>query len=117
MNFKLTSPCANCPFRTDINFYLRPGRREEIVEALRNDQIFACHKTLDGEWDDEGRYAITGTESHCAGALIVMKKSNELADNYMYRMAQVVGIFDPEKLNMGAPVEDSLELFETAQGG
>lgn len=47
MKFEMTSPCENCPFRTDKPFFLGPERAREIADALFADKTFSCHKTVD----------------------------------------------------------------------
>jgi len=116
--YKKREPCENCPFRTDVTPYLRRDRAEEISDALREGGEFSCHKTVDydgdGE-DDEGN--ITGRETKqeqfCAGALIMLEKSS--GPNQMMRVAQRLGMYDPSKLNMEAPVFDTPLNFILAQ--
>ncbi len=117
MKFNLHRPCADCPFRRDIAFYLRTKRRQEIAHSLRHDGTFACHKTTDGEWSDDGKYTYTGNEQHCAGALIVMGKQDELRDNAPIRIAVFVGWLDPDQLDQTAPVFDSLDDFIKGEPG
>ena len=54
MDFKLTKPCGNCPFRYDsLKGWLGEERAEEISTALIDqDLTFSCHKTNSS--DDEG---------------------------------------------------------------
>lgn len=115
MKFYMHSPCADCPFRNDIAFYLHSERRQEIADALLyGDSTFACHKTVDySRWSDEETedYRHDGTEQHCAGALIVMAKSDQLWANKMVRLAAAFGLFDETALNMDAPVVDSMREF------
>ena len=113
MKFTLTTPCDNCPFRSDIIFYLRKGRRKEIADNLRHDKTFVCHKTVDYErWretredDDEAHYEYQGGEIHCAGALIAMHRKGEIQGNFLLRMAIMFGWLKIENLNMSADVLD-----------
>lgn len=116
--FRLTRPCESCPFRTDKPFYLAPGRAREIADALEDDQTFHCHKTIDygreddvdDEWDDDGedRLRVPGEqEAHCAGALIVLEKMDR--PNQMMRIFERIGGYDRTKLDMNAPVPDTLD--------
>lgn len=91
MNFDLTKPCKECPFRNDRPGYLHPERVEEITDALFSDQTFQCHKTID-----------KGKPQHCAGALIFLE-ANE-APNQMMRIMERLGTYDRTKLDMSAPV-------------
>lgn len=104
MNFNMTKPCSNCPFRTDVEPYLRPSRVEEIVEGITDgDQSFACHKTL--KRDPHGEYAQHDAEEHCGGALILLEKIER--PNQLMRIAERLGLYDRRKLKMSAPVYDS----------
>ena len=113
MNFNLTKPCAQCPFRHDIPAYLRPERAEEIMESLVNHQAsFPCHKTLVPS-DDDFELRETKKTEHCAGALIMLE-SMELP-NQMMRIAERLSMYDRRKLEMDAPVFDSPNKFIEAQ--
>lgn len=105
MKFDLTAPCGNCPFRTDITFYLRAERVDEICEALVVDQrTFSCHKTTEhGCRDGDGH--VGPKEQHCAGALIMLEKMDR--PNQMMRIMERLGGYDRTKLAMAAPVFDS----------
>ena len=113
MNFNRIAPCGDCPFRSDIKFNLCPDRRKEIVkELVHNDKTFACHKTVDYDaWEAEDEYQPTGNESHCAGALIAMKRAGVIWHNWRLRLAKMSGLLDDGKLRMSAPVL-GLEEFE-----
>lgn len=122
MRFEITQPCKDCPFRNDVAFYLHKHRRQEIAASLLfADQTFACHKTVDyWRWDDDqaenedAEYIHSGDEQHCAGALIVLVKQGALWDNKMPRIAKMIGIFDETKLNVDAPVFDTMQAFVEA---
>lgn len=116
MEFKLTKPCSNCPFLKIPYFYLDKERKKEIAESLLNqDKTFACHKTTNGEWNDEyTEYIEGGGEQHCAGALIFLNKLYRLYDNFSLRLAVMAKIFDPNKLDMKANVFKSLKEFINA---
>lgn len=121
MKFNLTSPCSNCPFLKEPYFYLMPGRRKEIADSLlkdsvlKDDYLFPCHKTTDGETveDEEGEeiYIPSDNEQQCAGAVIVMIKSGRIWDNFWFRLAAQRKLFFPEKFNLKAPVYSSMEEF------
>lgn len=103
MKLSLKWPCANCPFRTDYKFYLSVSRVREILHGLiKQDQSFACHKTTTGEYDEDGQYVYTHREQHCAGAMIMLQHM-KMPNQWMRIMARV-GLFDPNKLKMDAPV-------------
>lgn len=109
----MTKPCDNCPFRTDKPFYLAPGRAREIADALKGDRHFTCHKTIDyGAAEDVERRPYDADEQHCAGATIVLWRMQ--APNQWMRWAGRLGLFDPDKLDMEAPVYADLDEFVSA---
>lgn len=99
MKFDLTRPCSNCPWRTDKPFHLRADRVEEIMTAVtEQDAHFACHKTTHGEAPEE---------QHCAGILILLERDDN--PNQLMRIGERLGWYDRRKLDMAAPVFDSVE--------
>lgn len=118
MSYKLTRPCAKCPFRTDIQPYLTAARVSEIEQSLERGE-FSCHETLEEDcWhdDDEGNetYSPSGEEEHCAGALILLEKLGR--PSQMMRISERLRMYDRRRLDMNAPVFDSFEEMEAAQG-
>jgi hypothetical protein len=113
MNFDMKAPCNNCPFRHDVPGFLRQERAEEIAASLLSDQSFPCHKTTEDDEDEDGesfRYA-TPDSQHCAGAAIMLMHMGE--PNQMMRIAMRMGWFDPNKLDMCAPVfQDDGEFID-----
>lgn len=109
---KLMTPCNNCPFRSDRPFYL-PRANDILNDLLERDQPFTCHKTVDyNKWDGDGLYDSSSDEHHhCAGALILLKKTGHMFDNLVFRLAVRLGYLNPDKLDMEAPVYDTLEAF------
>lgn len=99
--YRLTTPCTDCPFRTDKPFPLR--RSPEIAQALREGSTFDCHKTT----HETG----TGKPAFCAGALIVLEKSE--GPNQIMRIAERYEGYRPDALDMDAPVYGSLREFVT----
>ncbi|MFK5949514.1 MAG: hypothetical protein QM500_12180 [Methylococcales bacterium] len=78
--FALKKPCANCPFRNDVQaISLSDGRREQIIEDLLSgkDSAFHCHKTVhrsDGRnFDDNDEY-VPKDICQCPGAAAVAQK-------------------------------------------
>ena len=112
--YGLTTPCPNCPFRTDIKPYLRRDSVEAIKESLVRAE-FPCHKTTTHEDDPEGGDYLTDTEKnqHCAGALILLEKIEE--PSQMMRICERLGMYDAAKLNMEAPVFDDWDAMIDAQ--
>jgi hypothetical protein len=109
MNFDLRAPCANCPFRTDITFYLDTERVVEICDAItRKQQTFACHKTTKHD-DETGRSIPHKGEQHCAGALVMLERIDQ--PNQMMRIAERLRYYDRRKLRMDSPVFESPEAM------
>lgn len=64
--WRTITKCADCPFASGgaglhLRKSLRPGRWREILNSLRNDIHFFCHKTT----HETGN----GTELLCAGSI------------------------------------------------
>ena len=115
-----------CPFRTDRPGYLTPERAEEIVDAMKADQHFDCHKTLDyseadDDVDEEGlssgpkRTARTDRTAICAGFAVIAEAAGR--PTQMMRIAGRLGLYDPKRLNLNAPVHKTAEDFIAAQPG
>jgi hypothetical protein len=111
MKFDMTQPCADCPFRYDIQGYLREERAAEIAEALLNDASFTCHKTNSFIEDDDGNSETVETDDsqHCADALIFLERQDR--PNQIMRWMERIRLYDRRKLNMEAPVFDEAETF------
>lgn len=77
MKAMATSPCAKCPFKDGD--WLREDRRREISEALKHDQTFFCHSTVEYETEveDEGESVglVTSDSRECVGAHILSVRS------------------------------------------
>lgn len=113
MNFDMTQPCPQCPFRSDVRPYLRRDRATEIADVLtRRQGTFSCHKTV--AYDDDGEPVSKRQEQHCAGALIVLEKIGR--PNQLMRIMERLGGYDARKLQMDAPVFATLQAFIRAQG-
>jgi len=115
IKFTLIRPCELCPFRTDCLKGWLKTFSAEIADSLKNDKTFLCHETTEYEEDyDEDEYETpplkeTGKEQHCAGAMILLEKIER--PNQMMRIAERLGLYDHTKLDMDAPVFNSLEEF------
>lgn len=118
MNFDLVRPCPKCPFRQDIDGYLRGERAREIAEALAGGGTFACHQTtVDAPEDDEdfGGEMMEGPKSQmCAGAMRALMQSG--GPNQIMRIAERTGVLDPDKLDRSVPV-GSLSEFVAHHSG
>lgn len=110
MNFDMTRPCAQCPFRHDMPGYLTEARVREITDALlHRDQCFPCHKTtvsVDGE-DGFATREATDASQHCAGATIFLELQER--PNQLMRIFERFGGYDRRKLDMNAPVFDNAD--------
>ena len=102
MRYDLIRPCPHCPFRTDIDGYLHPERAVEIATSLARGADFACHKTTETDPSDESQNVAVPGSQFCAGALIALERLG--APNQPMRIAERLGMYDPSKLDMGAPV-------------
>jgi hypothetical protein len=109
--FGLVRPCNHCPFRSDRIFGLR--RAPEIARSIFNqDHTFACHETVNH--DTLGRPRRTRRSHHCAGALILHEKLGR--PNWRIRFAHHLGLYDPARLDMTAPIFDTADEFIRSQG-
>ena len=106
MRFDMTKPCNNCPFLLDVNFPLSPARAEDICTELLKGKTFQCHKTLDYACN---KPAEQNQPQHCAGAAIFLEKQN--APNQLMRIAERLGQYDYNKLDMEAKVFTSTEAM------
>lgn len=104
MNFNLTRPCANCPFKREGAIKLHPERLPGIVAGLlANDRDwFKCHKTL--HLKPRAR-----RDSQCVGAMIYLLKVD--APSVSMRLAAALGMLDFEALR--AQADQIIEPLET----
>jgi hypothetical protein len=114
MSYGLVTPCANCPFRTDVRPYITVARVRDILSSQGE---FHCHKTIEvGAGLDDG---LDGDTEHwaeviddknaqvCAGFLICLEYDE--TPNQMMRIAERLGLYDRRKLRMDAPVYQGVE--------
>src|ERR1041385_6471860 len=103
--YGLITPCANCPFRTDIRPYITVARVREILSSQGE---FHCHKTIEvgdsaNDRDETWGEVLDDTKAQvCAGFLICLE--HDEAPNQMMRIAERLGLYDASKLRMDAPV-------------
>lgn len=107
--YSLITPCAQCPFRTDIKPFITAERAESILTA---DGEFHCHKTIEvgDNIDDDKNWAEVTDDKNaqvCAGFLICLE--HEGRPNQMMRIAERIGMYDASKLRMDAPVYRSID--------
>lgn len=109
--FDLRGPCADCPFRTDKPFYLGERRAAEIADSMVDDDApFTCHKTIDYS---SGEPNVTDNGRACAGAMVILEKMGH--PNQEMRIAERLGWYDPARLDMDAPVPDSMDEWVAYQ--
>jgi hypothetical protein len=110
LRFDLRSPCADCPFRNDlpINEGTVGTFAENIWSIIRGEFVHSCHKT-DPRSDYEPAKDYRGPIQHCAGAMVMMEKSEEPSNFMLWAEAQ--GKMKRKRLNLGAPVDD---IYTTA---
>lgn len=115
MKYSMSTPCDHCPFRKDIEGYLRPDRVCEICESLFRGQSFPCHKTTESIEDDDGDGDREATEDsqECAGAAIFLAYQGK--STQMSRIAERLGM-KVAKLNMKAPVCKSVSEMLRVHG-
>lgn len=91
--FKLTRPCANCPFRLGQGelFAMREKRIIEIIEGT----AFQCHKTVDYDHFDEGRSG--DKPQQCAGLMSLLHQAGQ--PNQIMQVGERLGHFDPDRLD------------------
>lgn len=104
--YTLKSPCANCPFRSDIKFPLEYERVQDIKDSSYEDANFHCHKTV--VYDDlDGQGSVGSKTRVCAGFLITMEKEGRA--NQPTRIAERIGLYDRTQLDMDAPTYPSMQ--------
>lgn len=114
MNFNLTRPCDNCPFRTDVRPYLKKARVKEIERCLVDAQgTFPCHKTTVDSEDGEDDLMAGPKSEHCAGAMILLECLER--PNQMMRIAERLRMYDFTKLDMRSPVFKTFTAMRKAQ--
>ena len=114
--FDLRGPCEDCPFRNDKPFFLGGGRAREIADSIiKDDQGFTCHKTVIYGEDDDGEpsYDVLTRGRACGGVMVILAKMHMF--NQEMRFAVAFGMFDPDQLNMDAPVFDSMDEWVAHQ--
>lgn len=116
MNFNITTPCKNCPFRSDKPLqkgWLGAARAAGIIESIVDlQQSFPCHKTTEATL---GNRALPENQQHCAGASILLEKIER--PNQMMRIAERLRLYDRSGLDMEAPVFDDPATFIAWHGG
>ena len=97
MNYDMTQPCGNCPFRKQGGVKLSKARIRDIAGMMLDRQggTFPCHKTVDYSNDENGRE--TTKSQHCAGALAFAEKHGNATQ--MMRIVERLGMYDASKID------------------
>jgi hypothetical protein len=95
MNYKMTEPCAECPFLIGSGFKF--ARLHEHASGE-----FPCHMACKVDEDTGNFVPRSDNTPHCAGALIFLEKQNR--PHQMMRICERIGCYDRTKLNMEAKV-------------
>ncbi len=97
IKFDLNKPCESCPFLKDVNSNLKTIKKIAIVDKLtKNDYRVTCKDQ---------------SSSFCAGALIIMKKNNQLSDNSFIRANKLMGYFNESELDLNSNVYENFSDF------
>lgn len=103
IKFDLRSPCADCPFLEATPVH--PGVAVDLPSIMGGMEMgtlaHTCHKTDPLSDSPEGQ-AFNGPLQHCAGALILMEKSEQRSHHMTG--AIIRGDYSPALLNMAAGV-------------
>ncbi len=95
MNYKMTTPCVECPYLIGSGFTYANLMRHAVGE-------FACHMACRVDEETSAYLPRSSKTPHCAGALIFLEKQQR--PHQMMRICERIGIYDRRKLNMDAPV-------------
>lgn len=112
MDFDMTVPCGDCPFRKEGGIKLTKDRIRAIGGMMLDSQggTFPCHRTVDyaRERADDGHRIPGPGEVHCAGALLFAEKQGKT--HQMMRIMERLNLYDASKLTDAAKalVWDSL---------
>lgn len=108
------TPCKTCPFRSDRVFPLHPERLDSIIDSLKGDGFFPCHKTV----NDSVEPPDTSKAVACMGAALFMDEAlrtdGGCLGNFSFRLAAMRGDFTVEDLDQPFPVYESVEQFRAA---
>lgn len=93
--FKLTRPCATCPFRKGNGpaFQLAAAWLREIEKA----PAFQCHKTVDYDHFGHSRLQQGEHPQQCAGLMSLLHRAGR--PNQIMQVGQRLGAWDPTKMD------------------
>jgi len=96
VEYEMTRPCPTCPFRSD-------GKAATAITPAQVDQL-ELHLTMS---EHACLNEATDGDQHCAGALILLEKLEQ--PHQMMLISERLGLYDPNDLDLEAPVFDSWE--------
>ena len=87
--YRMETPCVDCPFNDDgpgrhLRDSLARGRWEEILDSLRCDQHFTCHKTSDETGDNSNLI--------CAGSIAWQDENDYPPSQYLRICERLTGV-------------------------
>lgn len=109
--YALRGPCADCPFRADRPFHLHPARVDEIADALLEGDGFTCHKTV--RYEEFVADANHPGARECGGSMATLEREGR--PNQGMRIAERLGLYDPEQIDPAAPVHNSIDAWRGAK--
>jgi len=104
--FDLKSPCAECPFRSDLPWDYHPEAfMKNLDNIIQHGSPHSCHLTDPNADNHRVDPETAGLPQHCAGALIMLKKEGRTTVPVLQELAK--GNLAPwDDLDMSAPVYD-----------
>lgn len=108
----MKTPCKDCPFRSDVNFYLSEPRARQIAnDVILGDGSFPCHKTTHNF--RKGQFDYLGKEKPCNGAMLAIEKERgDARANLWVRMGVMLGAIDVDSLDRSVSVRNAQEFVE-----
>jgi hypothetical protein len=113
LSYGLKTPCDDCPFRRESTHpYSTNAVTEWLTQMINKVNVgHSCHKT-DARADCESAQTYTGPLQHCAGAIIMLRKSRYVMMPEYLCDALFGGDWDFRQMDMAANVYDFRELVE-----
>lgn len=98
MRFTLKQPCDDCPFLKEGGVRISRARAREIGNAMISSagSTFACHKTTQDSFDDDGEYSHQSSEQHCYGALVFAERNHNATQ--LMRIAERLGSYNAQQV-------------------
>ncbi len=104
--YSIKTPCAHCPFRSDVKPFLHPERVTEIYQGI------PCHQTTQVEDDEDNNPILDGSEKTCAGFLIIREKNDD--PSQLMKIAERLGQYNAGELDMEALIYSNLDEMQKA---